>query len=141
MVDKHSDPAYVTFVFEKFNMSKTKPTPPDASTPVKPRTKKPGKNTKRDEYPSSDSYEPSKDPRADKKRKKTRQGDRKFTLLDLSKEPKVVPITEPASKDSLTHTIVLNPGFAITELLRCEREGERPQLQYCLSGGEYKESG
>ena len=140
MLGKHSDPAYVTFVLEKVNMSKTKPTPPDASDPVKPRTKKPGKNSKRDGYPSDDSYEPDQDRLADKK-KKTRQGDRPLTLLDILKEPKVVAVTEPAPKDSPTHTIVLNPGFAITESIRCEREGERPQPQYCLSGDEYKESG
>ena len=98
MIEKHTDPAYVTFVLEKVNSSKTKATPPDASNPVKPRSKKPGKNTKRDEYPSDDSYEPSQDQPADKKRK-THQGDKKLTLLDLAKEPKVVPITEPAPKD------------------------------------------
>jgi len=53
----------------------------------------------------------------------------------------VVPVTESASKDGPTHTVVLNPGFAIAELIRCEREGERPQPQYCLSGDEYKQSG
>ena len=62
MVEKHSDPAHVPFVLDKANASKPKTTP----RVVRPGTKKTGKNTKRDEYPSDDSFEPSQDQRADK---------------------------------------------------------------------------
>lgn len=133
LATKHPSPGYVTFIFKK--PSTAKPKAPGAK---KPKGKKGGKKNKRGDD-LNESY--NLEAEGAKRNKKTHQSNKKLTLLNLSKEPKVVPVTQPAPKSALTYNVVINAGFAITKLIQCEQEKIQPQPLYCLSGEEYRESG